>query len=218
MEGAFNPFIICLRLVDRPCLVVGGGEVAERKVRTLFTAGGRITVVAPVITQPLRDFIERNRISTIERMVQPEDLVDKFLVVAATDDRNANQMIAHLAHAAGILVNVADSPEESDFFVPAMLRRGDLTIAISTNGKIPALSRKIREQLEMQFGQEYARYIALLEPARIAIYKSSALSPAERKKCLHELLNLPLLWLLQNGNYESARHTVQLFLQDHGLQ
>jgi precorrin-2 dehydrogenase/sirohydrochlorin ferrochelatase len=218
MAETISPYVVCLRLADRPCLVVGGGDIAERKVRTLYAAGGRITVVAGEIKPRLRNFIKRHAITVVERAIRPEDVDDKFLVVAATDDRDTNRMIAYQAHKAGALVNIVDSPEDSDFIVPSSLRRGDLTIAITTNGKIPALSRKIRECLEILFGDEYAHYVSLLTPARKAIYTADAFSPAERKRCMDELLNLPLLPLLKKGNYDSARRMVQAFLQEHGLQ
>lgn len=218
MAATISPYVVCLRLVDRPCLVVGGGDLAERKVRTLYAAGGRITVVAGEIKTRLRNFITRHGITAIERAVRPEDVDDKFLVVAATDDRDTNKMIAYQARKAGALVNVVDSLEDSDFIVPASLRRGDLTIAVTTNGKIPALSRKIRERLEIQFGDEYAHYVSLLLPARKALYTADGFSPAERKRCMDELLNLPLLPLLKKGDYDSARRMVQVFLQEHGLQ
>ena len=142
--------------------MVGGGAVAERKVRSLYSAGACITIISREINARLRTFAEEHAIPLVAREVREEDLKEKLLVIAATDNRETNKRIAEQARRAGALVNVVDSPEESDFFVPSSFNRGDLTIAIATSGKMPALSRKIRKQLEKQFGSEYENYIQLL--------------------------------------------------------
>jgi precorrin-2 dehydrogenase/sirohydrochlorin ferrochelatase len=144
-------------------------------------------------------------------------LKEKLLIIAATDERETNRMIAEQARRAGALINVADCPEESDFFVPSTFNRGDLTIAIATSGKIPALSRRIREQLEKQFGNEYESYIQLLEPARDDIYKSSSLTTDRKKRLIEELLDLSLLALLKEGKPDEAQQMVRVFLRKHGI-
>jgi precorrin-2 dehydrogenase/sirohydrochlorin ferrochelatase len=210
-------YVLCLKLKNRHCLVVGGGDVAERKVQALHSAGARITVIAREINARLQMFAQEHAIMLQQREIREGDVKEKLLIIAATDDPSANREIAALARRAGALVNVVDSPEESDFYVPSTLRRGDLTIAIATDGKIPALSKRIREQLAKQFGNEYAGYIELLEPARAAIYKSSAHSADEKKRLLEELLNLPMLGLFQEGKCTEARQMVQEYLKQHGV-
>jgi len=212
-----STYVLCLKLNNRPCLVVGGGEVAERKVRTLYTTGACITVIACEVNARLRQFTDEHAITLIVREVREEDLKEKLLIIAATDDRETNRKIAEQARRAGALVNVVDSPEESDFFVPSTFNRGDLTIAIATSGKYPALSRRIREQLEKQFGNEYESYIQLLEPARDDIYKSSALTAGGKIRVIEELLDLPLLALLKEGKQAEAQQMVQGFLKKHGV-
>ena len=212
-----STYVLCLKLINRPCLVVGGGEVAERKVLTLYSAGACITVIAREISARLRQFTEEHAITLIVREVREEDLKEKLLIIAATDERETNRMIAEQARRAGALINVADCPEESDFFVPSTFNRGDLTIAIATSGKIPALSRRIREQLEKQFGNEYESYIQLLEPARDHIYKSSSLTTDRKKRLIEELLDLSLLALLKEGKPDEAQQMVQVFLRKHGI-
>jgi precorrin-2 dehydrogenase/sirohydrochlorin ferrochelatase len=212
-----STYVLCLKLINRPCLVVGGGEVAERKVRTLYSAGARITVIACAVNAGLRQFTEEHAITLIVREVREEDLKEKLLIIAATDDRQTNRKIAEQGRRAGALVNVVDSPEESDFYVPATFTRGDLTIAIATSGKLPALSRRIREQLEEQFGNEYESYLQLLEPAREAIYKCKAYTADENIRLIEKLLDLPLLLLIKEGKQDEARQIIQAFLKTHGV-
>ena len=212
-----STYVLCLKLNNRPCLVVGGGDVAERKVRTLHAAGARITVIACEVNARLRQFTDEHAITLIVREVREEDLKEKLLIIAATDDRQTNRMIAEQARRAGALVNVADSPEESDFYVPSTFSRGDLTIAIATNGKIPALSRRIREQLEEQFGNEFESYLQLLERAREAIYKCSAYTADGKISLIEELLDLPLLRLLKEDRQDEVRQIIQVFLKTHGI-
>jgi precorrin-2 dehydrogenase/sirohydrochlorin ferrochelatase len=212
-----STYVLCLKLINRPCLVVGGGEVADRKVRTLYSAGARITVIAREINVSLKQFAEEHAMTLLVREVREEDLKEKLLIIAATDDRETNREIAEQARRAGALVNVVDSPEESDFFVPSTFNRGDLTIAIATSGKLPALSRRIRVQIEKQFGNEYESYIQLLEPARDDIYKSSAHTADGKIRLIEELLDLPLLALLKEGKHDEAQQMVQVFLRKHGV-
>jgi len=212
-----STYVLCLKLINRPCLVVGGGEVADRKVRTLYSAGARITVIAREINVSLKQFAEEHAMTLLVREVREEDLKEKLLIIAATDDRETNRTIAEQARRAGALVNVVDSPEESDFFVPSTFNRGDLTIAIATSGKLPALSRRIREHLEKQFGNEYEIYIQLLEQARDDIYKSHSLTAERKKRLIEELLDLPLLALLKEGKHDEAQQMVQVFLRKHGV-
>ncbi len=212
-----STYVLCLKLNNRPCLVVGGGAVAERKARYLHSAGACITIISREINKRLRKFAEEHAIPLVAREVREEDLKEKLLVIAATDNRETNKRIAELARRAGALVNVVDSPEESDFFVSSSFNRGDLTIAVATSGKIPALSRKIRKQLEKQFGSEYENYIQLLEPARIDIYKSSAHTAEKKKRLIGELLDLPLLALLKDGMQDEAKQMIQVFLRKHGV-
>ena len=212
-----STYVLCLKLHNRPCLVVGGGEVAERKVRTLHAAGACITIIAREVHERLRLYAEEHAIQLMTREVREEDAKGKSIVIAATNDRNVNLFIAEQARKAGALVNVADSPEDSDFFVPATINRGDLTIAIATNGKIPALSRRIKDELEKQFGNEYENYLQLLEPAREAIYISSAHSAERKTGLIEELLDLPLLPLLKERKHGAAQQTVQAFLRKHGV-
>jgi precorrin-2 dehydrogenase/sirohydrochlorin ferrochelatase len=213
-----SPYAISLKLAGRLCVVVGGGAVAERKVRTLIASGARITVVAREAGAGIEKLAEDRAIIIHRRNVSEDDVQGNYLVIAATDDHDTNREIAGWARRAGALVNVVDSPEESDFFVPALVQRGDLTIAISTSGKIPALARKIREELEAQFGQEYAQYVALLEEARKRIYASAAVTEPAKLHILGEAAALDLIPLLRDNKLAQARTVLHSFLKQHGIE
>ena len=213
-----SPYAISLKLAGRLCLVVGGGEVAERKVKTLIASGARITVVAREAGAGIEKLAEDRAIIIHRRNVSEDDVQGNYLVIAATDDQDKNREIAGWARRAGALVNVVDSPEESDFFVPALVQRGDLTITVSTSGKIPALARKIREELEAQFGQEYALYVTLLEEARKRIYASVAVTESAKLQILGEAAALDLIPLLRDNKLAQARTVLQAFLKEHGIE
>ena len=146
--------------------MVGGGSVAERKTGMLLEHHASVTVISPTLNQGLQHLAEQGAIQTIIRNYQVGDLVEAFLVIAATDDKCINTAIADQRGKQRALVNVVDNPEISDFIVPALVRRGDITIAISTAGKSPALARKIRAELEKSFGPEYASLVRLVNEVR----------------------------------------------------
>jgi precorrin-2 dehydrogenase/sirohydrochlorin ferrochelatase len=157
---------IFLDLKGRKCVVVGGGSVAERKTGMLLEHHASVTVISPTLNQGLQHLAEQGVIQTIIRNYQVGDLEEVFLVIAATDDPCINTAIADQRGKQRALVNVVDNPEISDFIVPALVRRGDITIAISTAGKSPALARKIRAELEKSFGAEYASLVRLVNEVR----------------------------------------------------
>ena len=160
---------ICLDISGRPCLVVGGGRVAERKVAGLLEAGAKVTVVSPETTAAIEELARTGRVALIRRAVRPEDIRDVALVIAATDDRQVQAMVHREAEARGILVNVADVPEFCSFILPARVQRGDLSIAVSTSGASPALAKRIRERLEGEFGPEYGPLLAIMAALRCRV-------------------------------------------------
>jgi len=170
---------IFLNLQERRCLVVGGGEVALRKVQSLFKNGARVTVVAPTATEFLRRMASKGEIALSLRKYRESDLEGAFMVIAATSDRKVNSAVSMDARRRGVLVNVVDSPGECDFYVPSVVARGDLVLAVSTGGKSPALARKIREDLERAYGPEYDRFLRLMGIVRRKIMAEGA--SAERR-------------------------------------
>jgi uroporphyrin-III C-methyltransferase/precorrin-2 dehydrogenase/sirohydrochlorin ferrochelatase len=160
------PHPICLDLAGEPVVVVGGGEVARRKVASLVESGARVTVIAPACAAALEPLVARGEIRWVPRAYAPGDLAGARLAYAATDDPEVNRAVHAEARARRVWLNVADQPELCDFTAPAVVRRGDLTIAVSTNGASPAMARWIRERLDAELGPEYAEALGLLRQVR----------------------------------------------------
>jgi len=153
---------ILLHLVDQRCVVVGGGEVATRKVEGLLACKARVTVVSPEVIARLRRSIEEGAVSWIDRPYDSESLRGARLVIGATNDEAVNRRIFEDCRALGIWCNIADRPECCDFILPSVIRRGDLIVAVSTSGKSPAFAKTLRRQLEEMFGSEYAVFLDLM--------------------------------------------------------
>ena len=147
-------------------MVIGGGEVASRKAEDLLAAGANVTVVAPQPCAGIGALAERKLIEAHLRPYQASDLAGVFVAVAATDDEAVNARVAADAAAARVLVNVVDRPALCTFTVPATVRRGDLTLAIATEGRCPSLSGILREELEKQYGPDYAGLVSLFGELR----------------------------------------------------
>ena len=179
-------FPIFLKLESRPCLVVGAGAIAEGKIQGLLAERASVKVVAPEATSQIRQWASAGAIDWHQREFESADLEGKFLVIVATSCRDVNARVFTEAHAKGILCNAVDDPPNCDFYYPALVRRGDLQIAISTGGQSPALAQRIRQELEQQFGPEYESWVAELGKQREELAVSD-LDPDVRKRILHEL-------------------------------
>jgi len=151
-----------LDIRNRKCLVVGGGDVGTRKVMTLLECGATVVVVSPAVTAKIEELSNNALIKLEKRGFKPTDLHQMFLVVGATDNPELNRQIHTGAERLGMLCNIADRPEVCNFILPAIVNRGDLIIAISTSGKSPAFAKKIRKDLEKEFGTEYAEFLKLM--------------------------------------------------------
>lgn len=179
-------FPMFVKVAGRRCLVVGAGAVAEGKIASLLACGASVRVVAPRATARVAAWARASRISWARRVFRPADLRAAFLVVAATSSRDAHERIFREARRRGILCNVVDDPERCDFYYPAVVRRGDLQIAVSTGGRSPALAQRLRRELELQFGREYARWVADLGRAREKLF-TKRMDPVRRRRVLHRL-------------------------------
>lgn len=157
---------VLLHIQGKKCLVVGGGNVALRKVQTLLEHSANVEIVSPNLCPELKQLAEKRAVRAIHRDYQPEDLKNAFIVIAATDDAKTNENVAAEARRLRILVNVVDDPNNSDFIVPSYFIRGDIIIAVSTSGRSPALARKIRSELEKGFQAEYAKLALLADEVR----------------------------------------------------
>ncbi len=157
---------IFVSVSGRRCVIVGGGEVAERKVRALLDAGAEVRVVSPALTPGLDHLAATRAIEHRARRWQSGDLDDCVLAFAATDDPQLHRAIAAEARSLKIPINVADEPDLCDFIAPSVVRRGELQIAISTSGASPALAARIRRDLEAILGPEYEAVAQILRAAR----------------------------------------------------
>jgi len=177
-EGAVRHYPMMVHLESKPCLVVGGGQVAERKIGRLLAACAPVTVIAPSCTAAVEAWRREGRIVLLKRPFAPDDVRDAVIVIAATSDANVNLSVyqACLPHQ---WVNIADRPDLCTFTVPSVVERGDLQIAISTGGHNPGLAKKLRRQLEQQIGPEYEEYTRFLGEMRRRVL---ALSLEEREK------------------------------------
>ena len=187
-----------LDLRGRKCLVVGGGGVAERKVESLLECGARVKVVTREATSGLTELACSGSIDLDIRDFASEDLSGIFLVIAATDDPAVQASIGGEAKERGLLVNVVDDPANCTFIVPAVARRGDLSIAVSTGGRSPALAARIREKLEGLFGPEYEEWVDLLGQLRETLAIRFP-DPEERKDAWYRVVDSDCVELIRRG-------------------
>jgi len=182
--------------------------VAARKVERLLECGAVVTVVARDLEDTLRERVQAGQILHRAEEYDESCLAAAFLVIGATDREEVNERIAADCRARGILVNIVDDPRHCDFILPALLTRGSLTIAVSTDGKSPALARRIREELAEQFGPEYADYLELLGRLREQVI-AAGLSSAENREIFTALVNSPLYDHLRAGRREEAQALIR---------
>lgn len=205
-----NPFYypVSLNIYGKSCVVVGGGEVALRKIKALLQHKAKVIVVSPVFCAELEELARDGKVEARRKEYEPGDLKDAFLAIAATDDKQTNRAVAAEARRRRIIVNVVDAADLSDFILPAYLRRGDLTIAVATDGISPALARKIRIRLESEFGEEYASLVRLIKEVRAELKsRSVTVSPDDWQRALD--LDL-LVGMLKDGRREQAKKALML--------
>jgi siroheme synthase-like protein len=166
-------FPIFLEMKRRRCLVIGGGAVAERKIAGLLEAGAQVTVISPNITETIARWSKEKSINLSARRYQPGDLAEYEIAFITTNDAEVNISAYNEGRERGVWVNAADDPAHCDFILPSVLRRGDLTVAVSSGGRSPALARTIREELEMHLSQEYEQLAKLAVEARVELRKRS---------------------------------------------
>jgi precorrin-2 dehydrogenase/sirohydrochlorin ferrochelatase len=189
MNMRYYPINLDIR--NRNCLVIGGGGVGTRKALALLACGARVTVVSPEVTPRLSDLAESHVLVLVQRSYREEDLETMFLVIGATDDEELNRRVHGNAERRGILCNIADRPEICNFILPAVVRRGDLTISISTTGRSPALAKKLRKELELTYGEEYSVLLQLMGAIRRKLLKE-AHAPEAHKPLFEQLVDSDL--------------------------
>ena len=200
-----------LKLENKKCLVVGAGKVAERKVRRLLECEAPVIVISPKIGLGLKALAQKKKIIFKNRRIDLKDLKGAYLVIAATTDRRINSAISAYCRKKGILVNVVDSPKECNFILPSIIRRGALTISISTDGISPALAKKIRQELGQRFGAEYAKLLRIMKgirPQALKKIKDSKL----RKVFFQKALQPGIIKLLKRNKEKQARIKLKCIL------
>ena len=198
---------ILLKFDGKAVLVVGGGRVAERKVEVLLQYGALIHIVSKNLTFKLKELLELDRLQHHAEEFKEKHLDNAFLVVAATDDKQLNHRISESARKRGLLINAVDQPADCNFFVPSIVRRGDLLIAISTSGKSPALAKKIRKELEKQYGSEYQTFLNLMGVIRKEIL-SKGLSQEENSRIFHQIVDSDILEALALNDLATVEYVL----------
>jgi precorrin-2 dehydrogenase/sirohydrochlorin ferrochelatase len=197
-------YTICLLgLPARQTVVVGGGKVAVRKVEGLLAAGARIRVISPKLTLGLQFLVDSGEITFLQRSYRDGDLEGAFLVIAATDDPDVNQSVWCEAERRGCLVNVVDDPVHSNFILPAVVQRDELSIEISTGGSSPELARRLRERIEMLIGPEYGTLAGLMAELRPELIQTFPAGEARLQAALR-VVDSDILNIIQNHGRDAA--------------
>jgi precorrin-2 dehydrogenase/sirohydrochlorin ferrochelatase len=208
-----NYYPIFLDLKGKTALVVGGGNVAERKIETLLDCGAKINIVSNELTDKLKNLVEVYGIRHLNEEFSEKHLEGVFLVIAATNDKQLNHKVSKIAKKMGLLINAVDQLPDCNFIVPSIVKRGDLLIAISTSGKSPALAQKIRKQLDTQFGSEYEDFLVLMGRVRKEIL-TKGLSQEENSRFFHEIVESDVLDALLRDDMKRVESTLRRILPE----
>ena len=208
MANQYYPVYLDLR--GKPCVVIGGGEIGERKVESLVESSAEVTLISPDVTRRLQELAQAGRIAWHPRRYRQGDLKGAFLAIAATDVRDVNQAIAAEAQEEKVVLNVVDDAPLCSFIAPSIVKRGDVTLAISTGGSSPALARKLKESIQDSDLLRYADLADVLSKARSLVKQQRMVVDADRwqegiTECLIDLVN--------SGRSEEALDELMSFLQ-----
>lgn len=198
---------IFLNLTGKRCLVIGGGKVAERKIETLLEYDAQVIVVSPDCSVRIGELARDKLITWQQRVFGPTDLDNVFMVFVATGDYGLNKSVAELCRIKGLLVNAVDDPANCDFYVPAILRRNSLCVAISTEGNSPLLAAKIRNELERVIPVEYGEWVDILGQLRDEI-KRAGIDISQRQKIFENLVYSDILDLLKQGRKQEIEERI----------
>lgn len=205
----YYPVLLDLR--DRPCLVIGGGEVAEAKTRGLLDCGARVTLIAPEATTGLRELAGTGRITWLRREYRPGDLEGFVLAIAATDAPEVNRRVWEEAGQRRVWLNAVDDPAHCSFILPAVHRQGDLILAVSTGGKSPALAARLRDRLAAILGPEYARWVDLLGDLRPEVTRRVP-DPEARKALWYRIVDSDAFDRVREGDVDGALATARALI------
>jgi len=204
---------VFLNLKGKRVVVVGGGEVAQRKVESLLETGAIIVVISREISERLSSLANATQIEVKKRSYEAGDCNGAVLVLSATDDSEVSRAVWAEATSAGIMINTADQPALCDFIMPALVRRGDLTIAISTGGTSPALAARLRENVSGVIGPEYEQLMEMLAKARPEI-RRRVLQERDRKALHYQILDSDVVTLLQQKDRQGAERRLREIIED----
>lgn len=207
---------IFLDIKGKPCVVIGGGNVAERKVLSLLDAGAKVLVISPKLTLALKKLANKKKIGYCPKAYEKGNLKGFFLAYSATNDQKVNRDVFNEAKRQGVLLNVVDVPELCNFIVPSVVERGDLLIAISTSGKSPAMAKKIRQQLEKEFGKEYAVFLDIMGKIRDKVLTRSKESD-KNKRLFERLVDSPMIEWIKEGKKKEINRFLKKILGETGL-
>ena len=198
-----------LDMTNKRCVVVGGGDIAERKVARLLECGAQVTVVSKSLTPVLKARKKTGQMDHIDRDYEDQALDGAFMVIGATDRNDVNERISKEAMARGLLVNIVDDPDRCNFILPSLVQQGDLSIAISTGGKSPALAKKLRKELEKQYGPEYQTLLVIMGILRKRILAGDQRA-ADNKAVFEDLVHSDILQAIR----EKDRGRVNTIIRD----
>jgi precorrin-2 dehydrogenase/sirohydrochlorin ferrochelatase len=179
-------FPMFLKLEGRKCVVVGAGRIAMQKLQGLLDSGADLQIIAPLASLEIQELARNSTVTWTQAEFANEHLTGASLVIAATGNPAVNEQVYRAAQSRGVLCNSVDEPERCDFYYPALVRRGDLQIAISTAGKSPALAQRIRKELEAQFDANYIAWLNWLGTVR-ELFFQRRVEPALRTQALHSI-------------------------------
>lgn len=210
-----NFYPIFVDVSNRKCVVVGGGQVAERRVKSLLDCGALVKVVSPKLSKNLELLAEKKLIETVKQDFRPGDLEGTLLAIAASNQAEVNKKVVDEARRTGVLVDSSTEPAEGNFILPSVVRSGDLAIAISTSGGSPSLARMIREELEQSLGPEHATLIKLISEVRTEFRRRGIRIPFE---VWRNCIDSELLGLIKKGEVTAAREKLAQNLEsgEHG--
>jgi precorrin-2 dehydrogenase/sirohydrochlorin ferrochelatase len=197
-------FPMFFKLEGRRCVVVGAGAIATQKLAGLLEAGADVSVVAPAANVAVQELARSGRVAWTQAEFEPAHLDGAFLAIAATGIPEVNERVFQAARERGVLCNSVDEPERCDFFFPAVVRRGDLQIAISTAGKSPALAQRIRIELEEQFDSSYGRWLEWLGAVRQVLFRRD-IEPEARKQILHRIAGRAVFERFKSSGAQAGR-------------
>lgn len=207
-----NYYPIMLDIEDKKCTVIGGGSVAYRKITSLLDCAAKVTVISIVIDEEINNLADEKKITYIQDNYNYKYISGSYLVYAATNDRKINELIFKDCSAENILINVVDEPDICNFIVPAKVKRGNLTVAISTNGSSPMLAKKIREDLETAFDYRYELFLDIM----VEIRKIAAVwikSSKRRSDFYREVTYSDLINKVNNENKEEIKAEIYKTMQ-----